>query len=266
VAIVAGNFTAGYQFNGWTGTGVTAGKVANPALASTTITMDADYTVIANSVLIETVSTPTAVAGPATGDRDQSLSFTASGSVSNLGHTPIEYRFDWGDGTAISGYSAAAQTHSYATAGVKNIKAQARCQLHPAIESAWSGNLASVTITCMSVSHVDYSNWVTVGRPASWCWLRQCHGDANNATEPFGRSGSVWVGYVDIGIMTAAFRKAPADPAYNVAPDFDRRAEAFGRSGTVRVGYNDVNVLLWHFRDAHGVPPADCLNNTHTTP
>ncbi len=37
-----------YHFVNWTGTAVTAGKVANPGLPSTTVTMDADYTVQAN--------------------------------------------------------------------------------------------------------------------------------------------------------------------------------------------------------------------------
>jgi uncharacterized repeat protein (TIGR02543 family) len=35
----------GYHFTNWTGSGVTAGKVANPNSASTTITMDGDYVV-----------------------------------------------------------------------------------------------------------------------------------------------------------------------------------------------------------------------------
>jgi hypothetical protein len=38
---------ANYHFIGWTGSGVDAGKVANPASASTTITMDADYSIVA---------------------------------------------------------------------------------------------------------------------------------------------------------------------------------------------------------------------------
>ena len=37
-----------YHFVNWTGTAVTAGKVASPSSASTTVLMDADYTVIAN--------------------------------------------------------------------------------------------------------------------------------------------------------------------------------------------------------------------------
>ncbi|MBN2019061.1 MAG: hypothetical protein JW749_02415 [Sedimentisphaerales bacterium] len=37
-----------YHFLNWTGTAVTAGKVANPYLAATTVAMDANYTVAAN--------------------------------------------------------------------------------------------------------------------------------------------------------------------------------------------------------------------------
>jgi len=41
---------ANYQFVNWTGTGVDAGKVANPTSATTTIIMDANYTAVANFV------------------------------------------------------------------------------------------------------------------------------------------------------------------------------------------------------------------------
>ncbi|MGE5297041.1 MAG: InlB B-repeat-containing protein, partial [Solirubrobacterales bacterium] len=41
----------GYEFSGWTGPAVDAGKVADPTSADTTLTMDADYTVTANFVV-----------------------------------------------------------------------------------------------------------------------------------------------------------------------------------------------------------------------
>jgi hypothetical protein len=52
VAIVSIEATAAsnYRFVNWTGTSVTAGKVANPNAAATTINMDADYTIQANFV------------------------------------------------------------------------------------------------------------------------------------------------------------------------------------------------------------------------
>jgi hypothetical protein len=46
-----------YRFVNWTGTAVNAGKVANPDSASTTVTMDADYTIQANFVIDETDKT-----------------------------------------------------------------------------------------------------------------------------------------------------------------------------------------------------------------
>lgn len=46
VAAEAGGFT----FANWTGTAVDAGKVANANAASTTVVMDADYTLVANFV------------------------------------------------------------------------------------------------------------------------------------------------------------------------------------------------------------------------
>ncbi|MCJ7729771.1 MAG: agmatine deiminase family protein, partial [Sedimentisphaerales bacterium] len=49
-SIVAAN-DVNYSFVNWTGTAVTAGKVANPTAASTTVTMDANYTVQANFVV-----------------------------------------------------------------------------------------------------------------------------------------------------------------------------------------------------------------------
>jgi subtilisin family serine protease len=40
--------STGYYFVNWTGTAVDAGKVANPNSANTTVTMNADYTIVAN--------------------------------------------------------------------------------------------------------------------------------------------------------------------------------------------------------------------------
>ena len=48
VASLVATPDAHYHFVNWTGTAVTAGKVASPTSASTTVTMDADYTVVAN--------------------------------------------------------------------------------------------------------------------------------------------------------------------------------------------------------------------------
>ncbi|MBW8034680.1 MAG: hypothetical protein FVQ79_03235 [Planctomycetes bacterium] len=61
VASIAAVPDPNYHFVSWTGSGVTAGKVASPGSASTTITMDADYAVQANFVPIEHTLTITVV-------------------------------------------------------------------------------------------------------------------------------------------------------------------------------------------------------------
>ncbi|UCG57707.1 MAG: hypothetical protein JSU70_22940 [Phycisphaerales bacterium] len=74
----------GYEFGGWTGTAADAGKVADPSLASTTVTVDADYTLEANFTAVV--------------DRTLTISSTTGGSVTTPGEGPFEYE----DGTIVS--------------------------------------------------------------------------------------------------------------------------------------------------------------------
>ena len=122
----------------------------------------------------------------------------------------------------------------------------------------------------------DTTEWESVGSPDSWCADYQCHGDADDATEKFGRA-SRRVGYNDINILLAGFNQPYSgdpdvdggdpgtDPDTWIAADFDHASEKFGRASR-RVGYADINVLLWHFNDAHGAPPADCQDASPSSP
>ena len=56
---------ANHRFVNWTGTAVDAGKVANPSFATTTVTMDADYTLQANFAADRRTLTISATAGGA---------------------------------------------------------------------------------------------------------------------------------------------------------------------------------------------------------
>jgi hypothetical protein len=114
---------------------------------------------------------------------------------------------------------------------------------------------------CLTPDHMDYDDWVVVGKPDSWCWQRQCHGDGDNATERYGR-GSVWVGFNDIYVLLDAFQVA-SPTLEQLAADFNRRDENYGRC-SVRVGYDDLDVLLYHFQNPS--VPNDCGEPTHTTP
>ncbi|MBN1153807.1 hypothetical protein JXB12_02670 [candidate division KSB1 bacterium] len=130
-----------YRFSYWTGD---MSGSANPQ----SINMTGDKTVTAVFIK-ETVSTPGKPTGPSNGMVQQSLNFSVTGSSSSFGH-PIQYRFDFGDGN-YSNWGSGSQSHIYSSGGTFNVKAQARCQTHTDIVSAWSSGL-SVTISAYTLS------------------------------------------------------------------------------------------------------------------
>ena len=116
--------------------------------AGDSVTFDGTYTPSGP----ETISVPDAPSGPATGVEDQDLSYFTTGSVSNYGHD-LEYRFDWGDGN-FSDWGTGTVQNSWPDVGAYEVKAQARCIDHPAVESAWSA-ATNVEITVFVVESVS---------------------------------------------------------------------------------------------------------------
>jgi len=122
---------SGYTFNNWTGdvTGAT-----NPV----NVTMNGNKSTTVNfSAITETISIPSAPSGPTTGTTGSSYSYSTGGSTSSLGH-PIQYRFDWGDGTSSDWSSSVTASKSWAGPGTYSIKAQARCGSCLTVLSGWS--------------------------------------------------------------------------------------------------------------------------------
>jgi|GEM_PF-473081 len=74
--------------------------------------------------------------GPDSGVIGLAMEFNISGARNNFGH-PLEYQFDWGD-SVFSAWGDSTATHAYSDTGHYQIKARARCQLHPEIISDWS--------------------------------------------------------------------------------------------------------------------------------
>ncbi len=105
----------------------------------------------------ETVSTPDTPTGPATGETNVSLAYTTAGAVSSEGHA-IEYRFDWGDGTMSDWAAGLGASHAWVSAGTYEVKAQARCQEHPDVESLW-------TLTPLTVTVLDSETITTPSAP-----------------------------------------------------------------------------------------------------
>jgi hypothetical protein len=105
----------------------------------------------------ETVSTPVTLTGPASGLTTQTLSYNTSGSTSSLGHT-VEYRFDWGDGNFSPWVLSGSYNHNWSTAGSYDVRAQARCRDHTAIESAWTDPLTvDITVPTETVNPPNVS-------------------------------------------------------------------------------------------------------------
>lgn len=87
-----------YHFVDWTGTAVTAGKVADPSTPATTVTMDNDYTVQANFAIDTfTLNYTAGSGGTLSGDTSQIVAYGSDGTpvtaVPNTGY----YFVNWSD-------------------------------------------------------------------------------------------------------------------------------------------------------------------------
>jgi len=95
-------------------------------------------------VLSETVFQPvTPPAGNINLKANQAGTYVVGSSATILSH-PVEYQFEWGDGTQ-SAWGSSMQTHTWPTEGTYYVKARARCQIHTYNVSEWS-LYAAVTI------------------------------------------------------------------------------------------------------------------------
>jgi hypothetical protein len=108
--------------------------------------------VLAQAVGPETISTPDTPVGPTDGVAQTSYSFTAGGSSSSYGD-PVQYLFDWGDGTN-SGWLAVgvtAASKSWASPGSHTVTVLARCATHTTVVSDPS-QILSVEIIPIDIS------------------------------------------------------------------------------------------------------------------
>jgi subtilisin family serine protease len=112
---------------------------------------------IVSSATAETVTTPDTPNGPATWTVGHYLTYVTGGSVSSWSD-PVQYDFDWGDGTS-SGYLAVntvMASHSWSTAGTYNVRARARCGTHTSAVSSYS--------SAFPVVIYDEPTWVGISR------------------------------------------------------------------------------------------------------
>jgi hypothetical protein len=116
----------------------------------------------------------------------------------------------------------------------------------------------SVNSECFDSEHPDYAEWVAAGRPECWCYLYQCHGDADGAQEGDVKKGYFYVSYADIGILSANWKgtsgdtTASGDYPADVCADFDRSEEGDIKKGYFRVSYADIGILSANWKGTSG--------------
>ena len=86
---------------------------------------------------LHAVSVPVSPNGLSRGEKSVSYAFASGGSACSQGHG-VEYRFDWGDGSASGWSTAASASHSWSTPGACTVTVQARCSVNTVLVSGWS--------------------------------------------------------------------------------------------------------------------------------
>jgi subtilisin family serine protease len=113
---------------------------------------------IALTGALESISQPSTPTGPVKGRPGIPYTFSTNGSVSSLGD-PVQYIFDWGDGTD-SGWlppGTLSASKSWA-AGAYTVKARARCSVHQTIISPWSPSVP-ITVSTPITATVTANYW-----------------------------------------------------------------------------------------------------------
>lgn len=120
------------------------------------------YVPLIGTGILETISTPSSPTGLSNGTTGTTYTYTTGGSSSNLGlGHPIQYLFEWGDGTN-SGWLPVGKTSAskvWTSDGSWLVKVKARCETHSPVESVWSPEVSvNITIPIHSVSPPTPSN------------------------------------------------------------------------------------------------------------
>ncbi len=119
-----------YEFANWSGDTISY----QPELF---IIMDHHKNLSAHfSPILETIQAPTIIVTADSAIIGQKSYFKATGAISNLGHR-LEFQFDWGDST-FSAWGDSGREKIFNISDRVFVKARARCQVHPEVESAWS--------------------------------------------------------------------------------------------------------------------------------
>jgi hypothetical protein len=125
-----------------------------------------------------------------------------------------------------------------------------------------------VATECVKSTASFFNDWVAFGKPACWCYARNCKGDADGLKQGSALTGFWYVGTNDLNILVKGWqvKEAPKGPgimsiAGAICADFARDKQGSALTGFWRVGTNDLNLLVasWQVKEApKGPGVADC--------
>jgi hypothetical protein len=118
---------------------------------------------------------------------------------------------------------------------------------------------------CFPTLHEDYEEWISVGKPDCWCYLRQCHGDADDRYQ--GKQ-HYWVSIYDLDVLVAAWNKpfeeiegetitVGGKEVELICADFDHLPQG---KNEYRVSNNDLDILVANWSIPDG-PEPDCFDD-----
>ena len=117
-----------------------------------------------------------------------------------------------------------------------------------------TGDIWTFNTDCYKSTALSYAAWVTFGKPACWCYQRNCRGDADGI-----KTGLYWVNAPDLTLLKAGYLKndtALAGVPNGICADFDHT-----KTGLYRVNAPDLTLLkAYYLKSQTSVPVCDVAN------
>jgi M6 family metalloprotease-like protein len=171
-------------------------RVSDAASGTPSDTSDANFTISAPAA--ETVSTPTTPTGAASPQATLPYNYTSGGSTSSWAD-PVQYYFDYGDGTN-SGWLPVGTTSvakRWAAVGSYSLTVKARCSVHTATESAFSTALA-VNVSAAPASLIVLPEVIWASATGGGTWVSEVQvtdiTGGSQAWVCFNMTGGTWRG------------------------------------------------------------------------
>lgn len=123
------------------------------------------------TTISELISAPSTPSGRDVGTIGRVYNYSSEGSVSSLEH-PVEYQFDWGDGTYSSWSSSGDASKAWSSSNIYEVRVQGRCATDHTILSPWSTPLI---VTISSTPFPDLSGqWTSLTQSCKTTKTTKC--------------------------------------------------------------------------------------------